>query len=74
MPTACFSTMIKYSLREGIAQTIYFAMHSFQLQRNRNSTKQYYKTHFFLTFKNPASYISDGRTATLQMLHFIYFF
>jgi hypothetical protein len=26
-----------------------------------------------LTFKNPASYIKDGRTATLQMLHFIYF-
>jgi hypothetical protein len=27
-----------------------------------------------LAFKNRASYISDGRTATLQMLHFIYFF
>jgi len=29
-----------------------------------------------LTFKNRASYIyiEDGRTATLQMLHFIYFF
>jgi hypothetical protein len=27
-----------------------------------------------LTFKNPASYIKDGRTATLQMLHFIYLF
>jgi len=26
-----------------------------------------------LTFKNRASYIEDGRTATLQMLHFIYF-
>ena len=25
-----------------------------------------------LTFKNRASYIWDGRTATLQMLHFIY--
>ena len=24
--------------------------------------------------KNRASYIQDGRTATLQMLHFIYFF
>ena len=24
-----------------------------------------------LTFKNRASYIQDGRTATLQMLHFI---
>ena len=27
-----------------------------------------------LTFKNRASYIEDWRTATLQMLHFIYFF
>jgi len=27
-----------------------------------------------LTFKNRASYIEDGRTAALQMLHFIYFF
>ena len=26
-----------------------------------------------LTFKNRASYIYDGRTPTLQMLHFIYF-
>ena len=28
----------------------------------------------YLTFKNRASYIYDGRTANLQMLHFIYFF
>jgi hypothetical protein len=27
-----------------------------------------------LTFKNRASYIKDGRTATLKMLHFIYLF
>jgi hypothetical protein len=27
-----------------------------------------------LTFKNLASFISDGRTATLQMLHYIYIF
>jgi hypothetical protein len=27
-----------------------------------------------LTFRNLASYIKDGRTATLQMLHFIYLF
>jgi hypothetical protein len=27
-----------------------------------------------LTFKNRASYIWDGPTANLQMLHFIYFF
>jgi hypothetical protein len=28
----------------------------------------------YLTFKKRASYIQDGRTATLHMLHFIYFF
>jgi len=27
-----------------------------------------------LTFKNCASYVQDGRTATLQMLYFIYIF
>ena len=27
-----------------------------------------------LTFKNRASYIQDGRTATLHMLYFMYFF
>jgi hypothetical protein len=27
-----------------------------------------------LTFKNRVSYIQDGRTATLQMLHYIHFF
>jgi hypothetical protein len=31
-------------------------------------------THRLLTFKNRASYIQDGRTATLQMLHFIYIY
>jgi hypothetical protein len=31
-------------------------------------------TGFSLTFKNRASFIWDGRTATFQMLHFIYFF
>jgi len=29
---------------------------------------------YVLTFKNRASYVQDGRTATLQMLHFVYFF
>ena len=28
----------------------------------------------YLTFKNHASYIQDGRTATLQILHFVYIF
>jgi hypothetical protein len=31
-------------------------------------------TNVQLTFKNGASYIKDGRTATLQMLHYIYIF
>jgi len=51
-----------------------------------NHSSQYYMTHINggkidlfltflrLTFKNLVSYILDGRTATLQMLHFIYFF
>jgi hypothetical protein len=33
-----------------------------------------FRTIHTLTFKNRASYIQGGRTATLQMLHFIYFF
>ena len=32
------------------------------------------KTQRLLTFRNRGSYIQDGRTATHQMLHFIYFF
>jgi len=31
-------------------------------------------TRLTLNFRNRASYIQDGRTATLQILHFIYFF
>jgi hypothetical protein len=33
-----------------------------------------YRTDDSLTFKNRASYIQDGRTATLQMLLFMYIF
>ena len=33
-----------------------------------------FRNRMYLTFKNRASYIKDGFTATLQMLHFIYFF
>jgi hypothetical protein len=39
-----------------------------------SSTPVLYIGSTVLTFKNLASYILDGRTATLQMLHFIYFF
>jgi hypothetical protein len=28
----------------------------------------------YLTFRNPASYIKDGHTATLNTPHFLYFF
>jgi hypothetical protein len=34
-----------------------------------------YDTYYdYLTLKNRAYYIEEGRTATIQMLHFIYFF
>jgi hypothetical protein len=39
-----------------------------------NSTENRPRGTATLTFKNRASYIQDGRTATLQLLHFIYFF
>jgi hypothetical protein len=39
-------------------------------QRHKNC----YDPQICLTFKNLASYIQDGHTATLQMLHFIYIF
>ena len=35
---------------------------------------RHHAKYFILNFKNRASYIKDGRTATLQMLQFIYFF
>jgi len=40
----------------------------------RNKTQEQLAVSNALTFKNRASYIQDGRTATLQMLHFIYIF
>ena len=39
-----------------------------------NGTTRLLLHKFSLTFKNLASYIQDVHTATLQMLHFIYFF
>jgi hypothetical protein len=45
---------------------------SFREIRIVNNTVSYGKLK--LTFKNRASYIKDGLTANLQMLHFIYFF
>ena len=39
-----------------------------------NSRGSAFVSQIVLTFKNRASYIQDGRTANLQMLHFIYFF
>jgi hypothetical protein len=34
----------------------------------------YFNVVIALTFKNRASYIEDGRTATLEMLHYIYIY
>jgi hypothetical protein len=45
-----------------------------QSQQNGNFTCVLQLKAKSLTFKNRASYILDGRTATLQMLHFIYIF
>ena len=36
--------------------------------------EQMYSSTLYLTFRNRASYIQDGHTATLQTPHFIYFF
>jgi len=48
---------------------------SLQINRVLNKNNPVHILIFFpLTFKNRASYIQDGRTATLQTLHFIYFF
>ena len=43
-----------------------------RVQDNRSSELR--ESDVVLTFKNRASYIWDGSTATHQMLHFIYFF
>ena len=40
----------------------------------RNSYSSLLHIEYGLTFKNRASHIEDGRTATLQMLHYIYTF
>ena len=54
---------ILYFRRVGLQHT------SYMFRRNKSIAK-----HRTLTFKNLASYIWDGGTATLQMLHFIYIF
>ena len=57
-----------------------FCFRLLHLERHRTGDVYIYDTNCRsvatarLTFKNRASYIQDGRTATLQMLHFIYFF
>jgi hypothetical protein len=43
-----------------------------ELKRDGHSTFKCFT--LTLTFKNRVSYIKDERTATIQMLHFIYFF
>jgi hypothetical protein len=44
-------------------------LHSLQF-----SGKNVHRTCLTLTFKSRASYIQDGHTTTLQMLHFVYIF
>jgi hypothetical protein len=52
----------------------WFARYSLLLCRTVLRSHRGDKGVTWLTFTNRASYIQDGRTATLQMLHFIYFF
>jgi hypothetical protein len=49
-----------------VVESVYSAVRTDSLYKADNVS--------LLTFKNRASYIKDGRTATLQMLHFIYLF
>jgi len=47
---------------------------TYEITRHHNLEDLILNLFTWLTFKNRASYIWDGRTANLQMLHFIYFF
>ena len=58
---ACFNYILHRMFTADIPKCLKFA--------------KYFEVHYTqLTFKNPASYIWDGRTTILQMLHFIYIF
>jgi hypothetical protein len=61
-----------------VCQYAFFTVHSYKEKKMCITTrcpKHYFTFRLLkLTFKNRASCILDGRTATLQMLHFIYFF
>jgi len=54
--------------------TALFISDTYIIHVSRNQYTVFIATHCSLSFKNRASYIKDGRTATLQMLHFIYIF
>jgi hypothetical protein len=71
------------TLSKSFLETHYYYYYYYYYPRNalRNKSHMtYVKSEFIcviyplLTFKNRASYIYDGRTATLQMLEYIYFF
>jgi len=77
------SHMGKYMLHAQQSETL--QIFTFRLLKEKHKTSVTFQTDgnipvslhvfaFLLIFKNRASYIQDGRTATLQMLHFIYFF
>ena len=53
---------------------IYFVLGSLASARNLIDCLCAHVNSITLSFKNRASYIQDGRTATLQMLHYIYIF
>jgi len=58
-------------LKNFVRTIVTYKVQDRSLHRDKESK---YGSEVPLTFQNRASYIHDGRTATLQMLHFIYFF
>jgi hypothetical protein len=54
--------------------TAVFISDTYIIHVSRNKYTVFIATQCSLTFKNLAFYTKDGRTATLQMLHFIYIY
>jgi hypothetical protein len=67
VPEACKSLVEKLNGFVQVRQILLFVVYE-------RSLKLYCNQNIYLTFKNRASHIEDGRTATLQMFHYIYFF
>ena len=69
--------MVDSKFNKTIKQKRYTKVNKYMKYLFKHANKLYPIGHhhgYHLTFKNRASYIQDGRTATLQMLHFIFFF